>query len=48
LVSETRVRAADSDGRRGLAAVRPLISGFNALIGREALDLAVRRAQAGA
>ena len=48
VVSETRVRATDRDGRRGLAGVRPLISGFNALIGREALDLAVRRAQAGA
>jgi hypothetical protein len=45
LVSETRVRATDRDGRRGLAAVRPLITAFNALIGREALDLAVARAQ---
>lgn len=45
LVSETRVRPTDRDGRRGLAAVRPLISAFNALIGREALDLAVRRAE---
>jgi len=45
LVSETRVRATDRDGRRGLTAVRPLITAFNALIGREALDLAVARAQ---
>jgi hypothetical protein len=44
LVSETRVRATDRDGRRGLTAVRPLITAFNALIGREALDLAVSRA----
>jgi hypothetical protein len=45
LVSETRVRATDRDGRRGLTAVRPLITAFNALIGREALDLAVSRAE---
>jgi hypothetical protein len=45
LVSETRVRATDRDGRRGLTGVRPLITAFNALIGREALDLAVARAQ---
>jgi hypothetical protein len=45
IVSETRVDATDRDGRRGLAAVRPLISAFNVLIGREALDLAVRRAE---
>jgi len=46
LVSETRVRATDRDGRRGLTGVRPLITAFNALIGREALDLAVSRAEA--
>jgi len=45
VVSETRVRATDRDGRRGLTAVRPLITAFNALIGREALDLAVSRAE---
>ena len=45
LVSETRVRATDRDGRVGIAAVRPLITAFHALIGREALDAAVRRAE---
>jgi hypothetical protein len=45
LLSETRVRATDRDGRVGLTAVRPLITAFNSLIGREALDLAVTRAE---
>ena len=44
LVSETRVRATDRDARVGVAAVRPVVSAFHALIGREALDVAVRRA----
>lgn len=47
LVSETRVRATDREGRIGVNAVRPLVSAFHALIGREALDIAVRRAQPG-
>jgi hypothetical protein len=45
LVSETRVDATDRDGRRSLTAVRPLITAFHPLIGREALDIAVRRAE---
>ena len=48
LVSETRVRATDREGRVGVSAVRPLVSAFHSLIGREALDIAVRRAEAGA
>jgi hypothetical protein len=44
LVSETRVRATDQEGRMGLRAVRPLVAAFHPLIGREALDAAVRRA----
>lgn len=48
LVSETRVRATDREGRLGVSAVRPLVSAFHALIGREALDVAVRRAEGGA
>jgi hypothetical protein len=48
LLSETRIRATDRDGRVGIAAVRPLITAFNSLIGREALDLAVRRATSAA
>jgi hypothetical protein len=46
LVSETRVRATDREGRVGVSAVRPLVSAFHSLIGREALDIAVRRAEA--
>jgi hypothetical protein len=45
LVSETRVDATDRDGRTGLRAVRPLVAAFHPLIGREALDIAVRRAE---
>jgi hypothetical protein len=48
LVSETRVRATDREGRLGVSAVRPLVSAFHSLIGREALDIAVRRAEAAA
>jgi hypothetical protein len=47
LVSETRVGATDRDGRMGLRAVRPLVAAFHPLIGREALDIAVRRAESG-
>jgi hypothetical protein len=45
LVSETRVAATDRDGHVGLNAVRPLIGAFHALIGREALAAATRRAE---
>jgi hypothetical protein len=46
LVSETRVAANDREGRGGLAAVRPLVAAFHPLIGREALGVAARRAEA--
>jgi len=45
LVSETRVAAIDRDGHVGLTAVRPLIAAFHPLIAREALVIAVRRAE---
>jgi hypothetical protein len=45
LISETRVDAVDLPARLGLAALRPLISTSNSLVGSEALALAVRRAQ---
>jgi hypothetical protein len=48
LLSETRVRPTDRDGRVGIAAVRPLVTAFNSLIGREALDLAVTKAEGAA
>lgn len=44
LFSETRVRATDREGRAGLRGVRALVAAFHPLIGREALDVAVRRA----
>lgn len=46
ITSETRVAAVDRDGRRGLRAVRPLITAFNRLIATEPLALAIRRAEA--
>jgi hypothetical protein len=46
LVSETRVDAVDRRARLGLGALRPLITGSHSLIGREGLEIAVRRAQA--
>jgi hypothetical protein len=45
LVSETRVGVSDRDGLVGLAAVRPLITAFHSLVGREAIMVAVRRAE---
>jgi len=45
LCSEIRVAVADRDARVGLAAVRPLITTFHALIGSEALASAVKRAE---
>ena len=47
LVNETRVDAIDRGARLGLATLRPLITGSHSLIGREGLELAVRRAEAG-
>jgi len=48
LVSEARVGVTDREGRLGLAVVRPLIAASNALIGSEAMVVAVRRAERGA
>lgn len=48
LRSETRVESFGVQGRIGLASVRPLIRGFQQLIGTDALGAAVRRAEASA
>jgi hypothetical protein len=45
LRSETRVQAFGAQGRLGLASVRPLIIGFEQLVGTDALAAAVRRAE---
>ncbi len=45
LHSETRVWVRDREARVGLAAVRPLINAFQALIASEALSAAVNRAE---
>jgi hypothetical protein len=45
LRSETRVQAFGTQGRIGLASVRPLIRGFQQLVGNDAMAVAVRRAQ---
>jgi len=45
LRSETRVEAFGAQGRLGLASVRPLIRGFEQLVGTDALAAAVRRAE---
>jgi hypothetical protein len=45
LCSEVRVRALGSQGRLGLAAVRPLIAAFHPLVGSDGIELAVRRAE---
>lgn len=47
LRSETRVKAFGAQGRIGLASVRPLIRGFEHLVGSDALAAVVRRAEAG-
>lgn len=47
LRSETRVKAFGAQGRLGLASTRPLIRGFEYLVGSEALAAAVRRAEVG-
>ena len=45
LCSETRVMAIGRQGQVGVAAVRPLVTAFQALIGSDALEAAVRRAE---
>jgi hypothetical protein len=47
LCSETRVAAVGTQGRLGVAAVRPLIRGFHHLVGSDGLAVAVRRAERG-
>jgi hypothetical protein len=46
LRSETRVEPFGVQGRIGVASVRPLIHGFQQLIGSDAMAVAVRRAEA--
>jgi hypothetical protein len=45
LASEVRVEALGAQGRIGVAAVRPLVSAFHALIGSDGIEAAVRRAE---
>jgi hypothetical protein len=45
LVSETRVEAFGSQGRLGVAAVRPLVSTFHHLVGSDGIAAAIRRAE---
>jgi hypothetical protein len=45
LASEARVQAIGSQGRIGVAAVRPLVGGFHNLVGSEGIAAAVRRAE---
>jgi hypothetical protein len=47
LHSEARVQALGGQGQVGIAAVRPLVSGFQGLIATETLRVAVRRAERG-
>jgi hypothetical protein len=47
LASEARVQAVGSQGRIGVAAVRPLVRGFHNLMGSEGIAAAVRRAEQG-
>jgi len=47
LVAEVRVEAVGSQGRIGVAAVRPLVSAFHALIGSEGIEAAVKLAEHG-
>jgi len=39
------VQAVGAQGRFGVAAVRPLVAGFGALVGSEGIAAAVRRAE---
>jgi hypothetical protein len=45
LRSEVRVQALGVQGRVGVAAVRPLVRGFQSLIGSDGIEAAVRRAE---
>jgi hypothetical protein len=45
LTSEARVEAIGTQGRVGVAAVRPLVSAFHNLIGSDGIEAAVRRAE---
>jgi len=45
LVSEVRVEPIGTQGRLGVAAVRPLVRSFQGLIGSDAINAAVRRAE---
>jgi hypothetical protein len=45
LASEARVEAIGAQGRLGVAAVRPMVRGFQQLIGSDAISAAVRRAE---
>jgi hypothetical protein len=45
LSSEARVDAIGTQGRIGVAAVRPLVSAFHNLIGSDGIEAAVRRAE---
>lgn len=45
LCSEVRVRAIGAQGRLGVAAVRPLVSTFQQLVGSEGIEAAVRLAE---
>jgi hypothetical protein len=45
LCSEVRVRGIGTQGRLGVAAVRPLVSTFQQLIGSEGIETAVRMAE---
>jgi hypothetical protein len=45
LVSETRVEAFGSQGRVGVAAVRPLVTTFHNLIGSDGIETAIRLAE---
>lgn len=47
LANEVRVQALGTQGRFGVAAVRPLVRAFHPLIGSEGLLTAVRRAEKG-
>jgi hypothetical protein len=45
LVSETRVEGIGSQGRIGVAAVRPLVSAFQSLVGSDGIEAAIRLAE---
>jgi len=47
LASEARVQALGSQGRVGVAAVRPVVRAFQNLVGSEGIGAAVRRAERG-